>query len=403
MYLSSKLAYLLCTCSKFNDSFMAAMSKQYEKNKIIATRHYFTLYINLKEPTTSDYYNKFAVDDITFTFANSCDIVLSEALQYHNNEVLSKSEMIEIYENLKKQDINLDAFQIVGMYTIAALIKYYKDENFKYIFIPVVINYGRDSSSLHQAALIIDFTGKFLFYEPYGKYVKYGKSYSECICNLFNVLNINTLFNTNNIDSITYHQYLKLDEGIQHILLTTNNAQQLTFNDEYKNIIAEFKQEFPEYDIEPHYSENEIDTDDYTASILDLLFNMTGLYSKINTDTNIEQTKKQTYDRILYKILEQYCCYNSKTCVTITLIELNEFFKHANNLNNSTNMSTVIKSLYNEFRGIMPNHILMDKLHNLLNVFSNSSDIKEIVNNSSNLSGLCSKLFKPSNFINEKN
>lgn len=408
MKLCAKLAYLLCTCSKFNDSFMAAMSKQYEKNKIIATRHYFTFYINLTEPTTVDYNDKFAIDTVDFTFAGSSDIVICDALQYHNNNVLTDNEMIKIYNNIKVKNIKIDAIQIVGIYTIASLIKYYKNMGFKYIFIPVVINYGRDSSSVHQAALIIDFTGKFLFYEPYGKYVKYDKSYSECVCDLFNIFNINTLFD-NTIECITYHNYLNLDEGIQNILLTSNNNRRAEFDIEYNNIISDFNKEFPEYNIEPQYSENEIDRKDHTAKILDLLFNIDHLYSKIKKDN----TKKQIYNKIFYRILEQYCCYNSKTCVTITLVELNEFFKYSNNsidtLNNSNNsidtltMSNRISKLYDEFKIDYPNSILMTKLCNLLSIFNNSSDIKEVVDNATHLSGICNKLFKkPLNTNNDE-
>ena len=400
MELCAKLAYLLCTCSKFNDSFMAAMSKQYEKNKIIATRHYFTLYINLTEPKTVDYTNKFAIDTIKFKFAGSSDIVISDALQYHNNEVLTEIEMQTIYNNIKSQNINICVYQIVGIYTVASLIKYYRNSGFKYIFIPVVIDYGRDSSSVHQAALIIDFNGKFIFYEPYGKYEKHEKSYSECVCNLFNIFNINTLFD-NDIQCITYHQYLNLDEGIQNILLTRNNSRISKFDDDYNNIITELNKEFPEYNIEPHYSEDKIDRDDHTVKILDLLFNMCHLYSKINNNN----TKKQIYDGILYRILENYGWYNSKTCVTITLVELNEFFKFSSDSTNLSDISYVsnkITELYNEFKIDIPNGILMDKLFKLLNVFNNSSDIKEIVNNTNHLSGLCNKLFKTSAKYNDE-
>lgn len=400
MNLNAKLAYLLCTCDKFNDSFMAAMSKQYEKNKIIATRHYFTLYINLYEPNTEEYKDKFAVENVNFKFAGSSDIILADALQSHNNEILSIPEMKIIYENLKKQNILLNAFQIIGIYTIASLIKYYIDAKFKYIFIPVVINYGRDVTSVHQGALIIDFNGYFLFYEPYGKYIKYNKSYSESVCNLFRVFNIPTLFNINsndtyNIQCITYHKYLRLDEGIQNIILNRNNARSSTFNIEYNKLVDEIQSEFPSHNFKPDSNRN--DKDDYTTEILDLLFNMDKSNIKFS-DTD----KKEKYDKILNKVLENYCCYNSKTCVTITLVELNYFFKNCGMMDNVDSISDKLKILYSKFQVEKPNHILMNMLNELFNIFHNSDDIKEIIINNSSISGICNKLFKSkNNGINE--
>lgn len=396
MYLNAKLAFLLCTCHKFNDAFMTAMTKMYENSKTVATRHYFTFYITLREPTNKD---KFAVKDSHFKFADSDDIILSEALQLHNNDMLSW-EMVKIYENLQKQGISLDIYKIVSVYTIAALIKYYKDAGFKYIFIPVVINYGRSDTLLHQAALIIDFTGKFLFYEPYGKYTKFGKSYAEAVCEFFHIFDDCELFNTSNpIQCMTYHQFLGLDThlngGIQHILLERNNARSAIFDKEYNQTLSELKDAFPNYEIEPQYTTSEQDTQDHTFKILDLLFNIDEMAidkKAANTPSDVE--KKKTYERLLHKVLEHYCCYNSKTCVTITLVEMNEFFKYVEYNNDKNDISTKIKNLYDEFKIPIPNPILMKKLNSMLTVFQNSDEIREIVSNSSHISDTCSKLFK---------
>jgi hypothetical protein len=379
---------------------MAAMSKQYEKNNIVATRHYFTFYITLFEPTSESYIGKFAVKNVHFEFAGSNNIVLSEPLQIHNNEVLSW-EMQKIHDNLKKQNISLNVYQLVGVYTIAALIKYYKDAGFKYIFIPLVINYGRNSNLVHQAALIIDFTGKFLFYEPYGIYTKYEKSYADAVCEFFHIFDDCGLFADNIPQCITYHDFLNIDKntagGIQNILLQRNNARVDKFNIEYNQTLKELADVFPTYDFQPHYNAAEVDNQDLTFDILDLLFKV----DSANIDKKFTDPDKiKTYDKILHKILQYYCCYNSKTCVTITLVEMNEFFKYASesladdDISTSTSISTKIKNLYREFEIPIPNPVLMEKLNNLLDVFHNSDEIREIVTNSSHISETCSKLFK---------
>jgi hypothetical protein len=394
MYTNAKLAYLLCTCHKFNDAFMAAMTKQYENSKIVATRHYFTFYITLCEPTSEKYEGRFAVRSSHFKFAGSDDIVMSEALQLHNNEMLSW-EMVKIYENLRKQNVSFDIYNIVGVYTIAALIKYYKDAGYKYIFIPVVINYGRTDKMVHQAALIIDFQGKFLFYEPYGKYTKFGKSYAESVCEFFHIFDDCKLFNSDRPNQcVTYHQYLGVGDGIQQILLERNNARVTSFNTEYDQTITELKVSFPNYRIVPQHTMSEQDTQDKTFKILDLLFNIDQVAIDNKEVKTIEdEDKKKTYNRLLHKVLEHYCCYNSKTCVTITLVEMNEFFKYVEDGSDKNTISRKVSNLYNEFQVAIPNPVLMKKLNRVLDVFQNSDEIREIVTNSNHISETCSKLF----------
>jgi hypothetical protein len=395
MYLNAKLAFLLSTCHKFSDAFMAAMTRQFEKSKTVATRHYFTFYINLYEPQEPKYNEKFAVRDTYFEFAGSDDIILAEALQLHNNSMLSW-EMKVIYNNLLRQNIKLEVPEIIGVYTIASLIKYYRGTGFKYIFIPVIIDYGRGGNIVHQTGLIIDFSGQFLFYEPYGKYMKYGKSYSEAVCAFFRIFDGCRLFGGQDVRASTYHDFLGLNGdagGIQHIILKRNNARADVFNAEYKKLVDEIKKEYPDNVIAP-YNKNSLGNeghdkdgnDDYTANIVTLLNNLDSSFLDSSSDKN----KKETYLRLLNKALEYYCCYNSKTCVTITLVEMYEFFK-ASELNN--NITEKIGALYDEFKVDKPNSVLMLKLNKLLDIFKNSADIREIINNETNIGRACYKLF----------
>lgn len=381
--INAKLAYLLSICHKFSESFFATMTKQYEKDRILATRHYFTLMIDLYEPPNT---NKFSVKNVYCSFANSKNVVLLEALQYHNNKILSW-EMKHIYEALKNQNINLDVHQIISLYTVASLIKIYrasKDQRFKYIFVPVIINYGRSSTLYHQTALIVDYeNSRCMYYEPYGKYTKYGKTYSESICNLFRVFDNLDLFDSQ-LQSETYHKTLGLSQGIQEIILQKNNKRYNQFNDEFNTLVQTIKKEFPDQKIEPVYKIAELDKQDYTFKILDLLFNFD--ISKID---ELHPEKIHIYKELLYKTLEIFCCYNSKTCVTITLIEMDYFFKLTGD-----DMSKKIKSLYDEFDVDKPNIILMTKLNSLINVFKNSKDIKNTVRENMHVLNICRNLYE---------
>lgn len=406
MNINAKLAYLLCTCSKFNDAFMAAMIKQYENCKTVATRHYFTLYITLGEKHS----HIFNIASVDFKFANSSNKTLADVLQMHNNKMLSW-EMYTIYENLQKQNINLDTHQLIGIYTIASLIKYYRNAGFKYAFIPLVINYGRGGEILHQAALIIDFDGIFLFYEPYGKYTKYEKSYAEAVCQFFHIFDGCDLFEKPNemvrlnpeLQSYnlcyTYHDFLGINDingGIQTIIMDINNSRSKSFDIIYGQLIKEIKEAFPNYNLEPNNYEDQ-DKKDHTYKILRLLSNIDK--SNIDRSLNISPEKLIKYNALFNRVLECYCCYNSKTCVTITLVELNEFFKQTSDLKKSNKFisqkiqESHLKTLYNEFKVSNPNAVLMQKLNNLMNAFQNSEDIIDIVHNNTHISKMCAKLF----------
>ena len=333
--INAKLAYLLSTCHKVSDAFFSAVIKQHEPQKIVATRHDFMLYIDLYEKEDSDLFH---VRDVHFKFAGSGDPILAEVLQAHNNEILSQEIMASLYKNIKNLGINISAYKMVSMYSVASLIKLYRAEGFKYVLIPVVINYGRDSNLCHQSALLVDLSSVIMYYEPYGMYKKFDKSYKKCVCDLFSSLGNVGLFESDT-SCITYHEKLNLDKGIQQIILEKNNNRAAEFNKEYDTLVSEFNKEFPNnFTIKG-------EKQDKTFKILELLFCI---------DTyDFDYDKKVKYEKFLTEALKIYCCYNSKTCVTITLVEMNEFFKGD------------IKNLYKAFNVEKPNILLMDKLNSL--------------------------------------
>jgi hypothetical protein len=383
MLSKAKLAYLLSTCHNFTNIFMRSMISQYEKSKLVATRHYFELYITLSEPTGTE----FGINKIKPYFMNTGSNIIMEALQYYNDSILTSAEMKKIYYNLLKQGIKLDTYQIIAMYSIASLIKVYKKENFKFIFIPVIINYGRTDNVVHQTSLIIDISNnsKFIYYEPYGLYRKYGKSYKNAI---------NTLmmgfqgFQGMDINYTTYHDYIGHIKGIQGILLDKNNLRNTEFDYKFENVVNEIQINFPENDfLKNNYNKRAIDTSDKTVQILDLLSN----FSKFDI-VNLDDRRISNYHNILDEILNLYYLYNSKTCVSITIVEMNYFFKYYE-LHNDINKTTHdLLNMYEKYNTPIPNVILMDEIYILLDLLKNRKCIKKIIDQNIQSHKICNQI-----------
>jgi hypothetical protein len=348
---------------------MSAMVRKHEKNKTVATRHYFSLYIKLCEND-----DKFNIDTVDFQFAGSSDVIIADALQFSNNKLLS-FEIPHIYKNLIKEGIKLNARQLVSLYTISALIKRYSGRGFKYVFIPVTLDYGRGGNIVHQTALLIDLSGKFIFYEPYGKYTKHNKSYKSAIQTLFSVFsNVYTVH--------MYHDLYKLPHGIQHIILKNNNKLYNEFDTEYELLLQQLKKRYPDtnfsYDKDEH---------DHTYNIINLL-------STIDKFGDTDET----YKKILDSVLMRYYEYNSKTCVSITLIEMNEFFEISTNYSpmnpiaEYSFISAKLTEYYSQFNVYKPNVVLMPKLNELINMFKYSNSVRKVIDSEINIFKICKKI-----------
>jgi len=361
--IESKLALLLCFCSKFNSSFFSMLIKKYEKGTV-ATRHFFRFHIVLHEPD-----DKFAVKRVWFEFVDLPNSILNVALQSHNKEILM-DEVEKIHKSVEKK-IKITTDELVGVLSIASLIKTYA--NFKYVFVPVIIDYGRGSNMSHQTGLLVDYSGKFIFYEPYGKYVKHDKSYAECVCDFFEVFKFGSF---EKFESITYHKWLGLSDGIQNIILTKNNARASEFEKLYNTLVKDINK------IMPYKESRKKDEKDKTFKILELLENL----------DNLGGTTPE-FVSLVNRALEQYYYYNSKTCVSISLVEMNELFKSTHNKDSFEVTAEKIKKLHAEFDIAEPNTVLMRKLGALMDVFENKDEIIAFVNKNYSSRKICSSMF----------
>jgi len=386
---NSKIAFLLSSCIRFSHKFYKHTIKKYEKDKIVATLHNFDLCVKFnkfKEGDTSD----FSVKNTDFYFydikSNETKNIFSEWLQVFNNKHLSNSEIKDIWNKLSNKNIILTAYQFIPILTIAALIKMYKN-TYKYLFIPVIIDYGVDGSNIfHQTALIIDFSGKILYYEPYGRYIKFDKSYSKAMIDLFSIYES---FVGDKTTTDTYHNYIyspKLNEyGIQYYILNTNNEEFEAFEKKYNILVDKISDIALKYKITDTFINNLL-LDIKNNLITDLKNNndqtLISVYilaslSNFNIDSPVSNNPEfLTHFKEIYNdALCLYYKYNSQTCVTITIYEMDLFFNIAmeyySNTDNKiykeeSDKSDLEKRQKNEIRKIYTNFKLSDSPNKML-------------------------------------
>jgi hypothetical protein len=367
---SAKIAYLLSTCHRFNNSFMSSVIRQYEESFTVGGRHHFSFNITLHEPDGKSDLDDFAVKNASFNFLESDSPIMYSLIQKHNNDILHDDEMIQIYNNVVAKNIQTDIHHITGIYAVASLLKMYQYQ-YKNVFIPVTLDYGRNHNLLHQCAIVVNNTdGILMFYEPYGKYMKYNKSYANCIKDFLHVFTPvldSKFFTGGELNYQTFHRHINTTIGIQQIIMNANNSHKDTFDQEYKDLVTEIDSAFPAEKFSDFYSV--LDPNDNTMVILDLLFNM----DKTSVDSVLDQEK---YKALLNKTLQYYYQYNSKTCVTITIVELNEYFKL---VQSNADTTTGMQQYYSKFTGSMPNKELMSQIYALINLFNNNKLIEKMI------------------------
>jgi hypothetical protein len=344
----AKLAYLLSTCHKFSDAFFAAMG---DHHPTVAMRRCMLLRITLAEP----HGGPFAVAALDVAMAHDSNTAVSAALQSYNKSILSNATLADI----RRASAPINP---LGLFCVAALAKNYLTEkkDIKYVMVPVIVDYGRDKRMVHQAAIIVmrdpSASGLcVLFYEPYGAYEKYKKSYSDVVCRLLRAI----------APTQTFHDAIGAPDGIQSIILKQNNMRGETFAAAYTVIKARLADKGITFSVVAG------DGQDKTMCILRALFYAQHyLNPKIPDDADL-----------LHDILNMYCCYNSKTCVSITLVELNAFFAGRNLL-----------AMHDEYRVERPNIVLMNELMLLLGVMP--PRMIDIVKKHATTTIICEKLFE---------
>jgi hypothetical protein len=184
----------------------------------------------------------------------------------------------------------------------------------------LTIDYGIDTNLVHQCAIIIDRkAGLFIAYEPYGTYAKYGMDYASALADMASIYKVYGL------KFVTFHQHLQRPIGLQQIILDANNARAAVFEQRVQALVGAAAANAPLQRAITNIlvAKRPIYTTDKTARILDIMEVVAKALSASVPNGGTEATSPPT---ALYQMaLALYAEFNSKTCVSITIIELDAY------------------------------------------------------------------------------
>jgi hypothetical protein len=343
----SKIIECLSYCTSLQDIIFTTLIKQYEQNYIVSAKYFYYIFLQLQKKN-----NIFKLNNVEFNFLKNSNIsydVKCKIIKNFNSSV-----------NINSEDIWTNSF--------LALVLTYNNSKYKYLFVSIIIDYCIDSGLYHQCAIIINFNDNiFLFYEPYGDYNKYEANYTSAIIEFLSKYKFpDNFYDNDKLRFDTWHHYFGLEIGIQTILLNAHNDLKEEFNKEKENFLKE------------------INSDDAKIIINKLNKNKDKEYHKydytIDTLTIIEYFNNSDRPSIKdeNKALELYYKYNSKTCVTITITELDYYFENLANLPYNEQKEKLL-SYYNEFK-ILKNIKLINRLDDFITKVFDKIKIKNLIN-----------------------
>lgn len=321
--------YRLSVNRDFANAQFKKLVKKYETDRIACAKYNLTIVMYLRE--TDD---GFVLKKIKCIF-----------LDAYNGEIL---ESLNTLTEKEKAGISA-ACDSAARFLIINLVRMYGD-TYKYLFIPFLVDYGRNTGIVHQCAFLIDLErGIFIFYEPYGTYSKYGKGYAETMREFVNIYAdvlprkyTESMRIKSHVRFTTFHEMIGRPIGIQSIIMEKNNRRFPEFERQIGEIVARFKSVLPD-DLGESSDTGESDKTVNSLNLLDFLY-------------------KQKHD--YSDALSLYNSFSSKNCVSITLIELNEFFADvANSASGTTDPFKKVNELYKMLElADMPNESIVRKL-----------------------------------------
>jgi hypothetical protein len=356
----AKIASKLSTCQKLQDIMFLALVKKYEHSNIVCSKYFYDIYLHMHKNG-----NVYVLDDAEINYLNSYNI---------SNDIarLALKKFNDATDSPKTGYTFHDSF--------SALIYTYTNSKYKYLLVSIIADYSVESSLVHQCALIVDLQqGVFLFYEPYGMYKKYNASYISGMGEFLQQYKFpNKYYENGNLKYTTWHNYFGLDIGIQTILLNAHNSLQSQYENDKLQFLNKLKQTSKN-----HYDRlsgklykgatRPVHKDDKTFDTMEIAeyFGKTNVGNKSAEDG----------------ALKLYLDYNSKTCVTITLTEMDYFF----GLHNMTNQekSNNLKKYYSNFSE-QKNYMLFSRLHEFIRSALNENVVNDMTKES--MSQICAML-----------
>jgi len=361
---SAKQAHLLSTCLKFANKTFKLLIQKHETKNVVCSKYFFDIWVTLDIPNKKEESKEFNLMSVCNYFLSNKTLSTYEYNILEELNCLTDNEKDKIKmkyaELLRHENPYTPQFEDhckKHLYTIVNLIHFYKDK-YKYLFITFTLDYSQDVGLVHQCALLIDLKEyKFIFYEPYGTYIKYDHDYSEPIKKYLDIYDeyLFGLFGKH-FTYTTFHQEFVSDfqniGGIQNIILTSNNSKEEEVNTRIDKLLDEIKRTIPSLHdliISDISSEtNPVNTTDKTMKVIYILEQFELYHSGIDD--------QKEFERMWMEALEIYAIYNSKTCVSITLVEMDALFSNAD-----------FKTIYNSYiNSPYPSKILMKNITDLL-------------------------------------
>lgn len=359
----AKIVESLSTCPRLQDLMFLAFIKKHEKNKTVCSKYFYDICLHMHK---NDNVYKLDHADINFL----------------ENSIIPNYMIDDILLNFNQSAGLTQTYQALH-FSFLALIVMYSNSAYKYLFVPIITDYSVDSSLVHQCGLVVDLhNGLFLFYEPYGVYQKYDATYVSGMAEFLQQYQFPDKFYSNgqlNLD--TWHNYFGLSTGIQTILLHAHNAISQEFENDKIKYMDELKVMSP-----THYTQiadrlergknRPVHKDDLTFDTMEIA-GYFGNHLPLN-------------DVVEINALQLYYKYNSKTCVTITITELDYFFENLANLPKSE-QATRLAVYYDEFAKLKNQKLFM-RLDEFISNGLNSEVVNSLAENS--LANICSMLDK---------
>jgi hypothetical protein len=231
------MGYELSTCFRGSGLVFKKLTQKFEASRICATRYGFDLKVQMQ---LSD---EFAISHISGEFAKDIGLDILEPAESgglnHAERAAIATGAHRVSKATEEASTMSEEPDATAMLSVADLFKVFLagPRPYKSVIVSTIVNYGVDASMSHQCALMAlgPPYNVFLFYEPYGLYAKFGKSYKHCFRDILGIFT--RLDNFRHYSVGMYHDYfMKGSQGIQGMMIDQARENRQVFAAEYNRI-----------------------------------------------------------------------------------------------------------------------------------------------------------------------
>lgn len=342
---AAKLASALAFCGRVQDAAIVSLVQKHEPGRVLSSKYFYTIHIGLHKRG-----DRYELGEVDMAFLDNANVSLE-----YTRKALTQLGTINVPDSAKSHRLANPEYS-----SFFFIVQMYKVAKYHYVFFPIVVDYNVDVGIVHQCALIVDLhQDLFLFYEPYGVYSKYSAEYSGAVRDFLQ------LYKWPKFEYKTWHQHFGMSTGIQSILLRKHNDMKAEYVADKDNYMAKLKVVgSPRDELARSLAKKSgmpVHADDYTFDTLDIAYQY--------------MRRSDEYDVDAFYL---YYKYNSKTCVTITIIELDYFFSSLVDMDVEQQKHHLL-DFYAEFEARL-NAQLFDQLIKFARHFGRSSKLFSSIN-----------------------